>query len=669
MDSDAFINACGVGDAGTVRSLLLGAPTSVLNGMQSSGLGKGHTGFLYACKRGRTSILRLLLADERIDVLARLDGQPGGATGLGIVCHEGGNIVAATLLANCDRIDPNFRQGTMNVTAFHIACLSARSSIAMVDALLRNPRVDVNLRDDRGYTACESVYYQYGHSFLINRLLAHRRILTKPGDLSRIVRPVDPVAEPYDDDEEPVNEDASFAALVKELGEPVEQKSLNGYNLPPSFPIYFEQPKEDVSRYDDWATGFRHRDMLELAELGNDYRWGTQSCSLLDPSSLLFGPSTVTLEAFPDELLLGIFSRLVKMGLEELLQLARLSRRLREVAFDPALWRDIVLMNGHQSTIRRLDMPWTNLYTGSKANLHGTMFGKSVRFACHISEQVALRSSGSGGLKKLGFDVCASRTCGEVCILAHHHQRTLEELILIAYEDEDPSLPTEEYLPVFSEGLVFPCLSRLRIILTDSVDDWASVERFLPVLLPRIMTACPNLHTLEIELARKYPWDSYLPFSFDGRHPLKVLRILGNSFRFSIDPAPTSSIFPGLEELYLDAMDDDRVGLISAATEILGHLAAFPSLKKLKHAPPNAVGFTQLFELLSNRCLAANLEELDLSACEVRNQTGGVGELESVLDRFWRSDRSERLRKVVYFGTDGLTESTGELQVKAVLQP
>jgi len=129
---------------------------------------RGDTSLHRACRFGWLEIVKLLLAQEKIEVNK---GKKGDASPIFIASQEGHKEVVSWLLAD-PRINPNKPRDT-GATPFYIACECGRREV--VSLLLADPRVDPNMAMNNGTTPF-SVACQEGHPEVVSLLLADSRL-------------------------------------------------------------------------------------------------------------------------------------------------------------------------------------------------------------------------------------------------------------------------------------------------------------------------------------------------------------------------------------------------------------------------------------------------------------------------------------------------------------
>ena len=156
--------ACTDGDLETVKELA-DDPGVDFNWV---GEDRGDTPLHRACRFGRLDIVKMLLAQEKIEVNK---GNKGGASSFFLASQEGHKEVVSLLLAD-PRIDPN-KPSKNEATPFLVACQEGHRE--MVALLLADPRFDPNKQANDGTTpfliACEK-----GNKDVVSLLLVDPRI-------------------------------------------------------------------------------------------------------------------------------------------------------------------------------------------------------------------------------------------------------------------------------------------------------------------------------------------------------------------------------------------------------------------------------------------------------------------------------------------------------------
>jgi ankyrin repeat protein len=147
----------------------------------------GSTPLYIACQNGHEEVVRLLLADPRVDDL-RVDvnkATNNGATPLYIASQNGHEEVVRLLLADPRdddlRVDVN-KAMNIGATPLFIACQQGQEGV--VKLLLADPRVEVNKANDSGgtplYIACQN-----GHEEVVRLLLTDPRDDKKRVDVNK----------------------------------------------------------------------------------------------------------------------------------------------------------------------------------------------------------------------------------------------------------------------------------------------------------------------------------------------------------------------------------------------------------------------------------------------------------------------------------------------------
>jgi hypothetical protein len=166
-----LIEAAKVGNAAAVAAALRNPRTDPNRARSCC----GNTGLLLAAMHGRTAALKVLLADDRVDVNRR---NKDGNTALVCATCEGHDVAVGELLAD-DRVDPNITNrdgGTALVAAVYFERTTCLRKI------LADKRVEPNQADKHGFTAL-SVAAEYSHGAVLEELLDdHRTIRMRPPD-------------------------------------------------------------------------------------------------------------------------------------------------------------------------------------------------------------------------------------------------------------------------------------------------------------------------------------------------------------------------------------------------------------------------------------------------------------------------------------------------------
>ena len=155
--------SCADGDLEAVRELV-NDPAVDFNWV---GEDRGDAPLHRACRFGHLEIVKVLLAQERIEVNK---GNKGDASPFYISCREGHKEVVSLLLAD-PRIDPNKAKND-GATPFFMTCQNGHKEV--VSLLLADPRIDPNKpRSDQS----TPLWYasQNGHLVIVQHLLATGR--------------------------------------------------------------------------------------------------------------------------------------------------------------------------------------------------------------------------------------------------------------------------------------------------------------------------------------------------------------------------------------------------------------------------------------------------------------------------------------------------------------
>jgi len=102
----------------------------------------------YACQKGNISAVIQLLAHK--DVKPELADPDYQWTALHFACSEN-QVEIVSMLLNHEAVLPNAR-AARNKTPFHVACERGHKDV--VTAMLKDPRIDINLMDEMGVRCC-----------------------------------------------------------------------------------------------------------------------------------------------------------------------------------------------------------------------------------------------------------------------------------------------------------------------------------------------------------------------------------------------------------------------------------------------------------------------------------------------------------------------------------
>jgi len=148
-----------IGDTSKVRELLALEDIDV-NWADEE---RNRTPLYRACGHGRLEVVKLLLADPRVDVNK---GNLNNASPFYIACQEGHFEIFKVLLED-SRVDLN--QSTReNTTPFYVCC--KKGHLEFVKMLLEEKKVDIQKGNDNGATPCY-IACQYGHVKILKRIL------------------------------------------------------------------------------------------------------------------------------------------------------------------------------------------------------------------------------------------------------------------------------------------------------------------------------------------------------------------------------------------------------------------------------------------------------------------------------------------------------------------
>jgi ankyrin repeat protein len=268
------------------------------------------TPLIFACHRGRTPIVRQLLARDDVDINA-CGNSFNGATPLIVACRKGHVEIINLLLAK-DGIDINLL-GTQGMTALIAA--AQKGLVEVVESMLARDDLNPNIVDDFGRGAFECAACQ-GHADVMKLLLNHPRIVDLNLDKALNVGARFPDVVKLLLDQEDI--DVNFQAKSG----PTALSWAAYYNSVESAKLLLERGDINVNIPDNRGSTALHQacyqqslGVVDLLLARHDIDPRFNRCSMYDVSPLLHRRTTSTYSNALDQTGIGILTHLYERGL------------------------------------------------------------------------------------------------------------------------------------------------------------------------------------------------------------------------------------------------------------------------------------------------------------------------------------------------------------------